>query len=279
MMYHYTDLNAAKSIIENSTIRLTDIRFLNDKNEFNQGLEILKVAMCEFVFSNEINDIAFLEKVIEWRDLAFEELENFHITEELLFVSSFSRSCDHLNQWRSYGMFSLDFNEEIFKDNLEDENVYFLECIYHHDEDYLSEIINREILLPLFKEWIPNDVTGINELLFLKFKELVAIQALAFKHESFEEENEVRIVFSAEETDMRINFRVKSNMLIPYVEISFDPKAITSLYVGPVQNQNMTEQSVITFRNNVAESLIRKEKTDIEYFLDIICSDIPYRVF
>lgn len=49
MMYHYTDLNAAKSIIENSTIRLTDIRFLNDKNEFNQGLEILKAAMCEFV--------------------------------------------------------------------------------------------------------------------------------------------------------------------------------------------------------------------------------------
>ena len=82
--------------------------------------------------------------------------------------------------------------------------------------------------------------------------------------QSFEEENEVRIVFSAEETDLRINFRVKSNMLIPYVEISFDPKAITSLYVGPVQNQNMTEQSVITFRNNVAERLIRKEKTDIE---------------
>ena len=34
MIYHYTDLYAAKSITENAEVWLTDYRYLNDKEEF-----------------------------------------------------------------------------------------------------------------------------------------------------------------------------------------------------------------------------------------------------
>lgn len=41
MIYHYTDLNAATSIANNAQMWLTDYRFLNDKEEFKQGFEVL----------------------------------------------------------------------------------------------------------------------------------------------------------------------------------------------------------------------------------------------
>lgn len=48
MIYHYTDLNAAKSITENAQIWLTDYRFLNDKEEFTNGHEVLLDALNEY---------------------------------------------------------------------------------------------------------------------------------------------------------------------------------------------------------------------------------------
>ena len=45
MIYHYTDLNAAKSITENAEVWLTDYRYLNDKEEFFKGHEVLLDAL------------------------------------------------------------------------------------------------------------------------------------------------------------------------------------------------------------------------------------------
>ncbi|CTT28260.1 Permease%2C cytosine/purine%2C uracil%2C thiamine%2C allantoin family [Escherichia coli] len=45
MIYHYTDLNAATSIANNAQMWLTDYRFLNDKEEFKQGFEVLLEAL------------------------------------------------------------------------------------------------------------------------------------------------------------------------------------------------------------------------------------------
>ncbi|MGC9770519.1 hypothetical protein P4I21_24435, partial [Escherichia coli] len=45
MIYHYTDLNAATSIANNAQMWLADYRFLNDKEEFKQGFEVLLEAL------------------------------------------------------------------------------------------------------------------------------------------------------------------------------------------------------------------------------------------
>jgi uncharacterized Fe-S radical SAM superfamily protein PflX len=37
MIYHYTDLYAAKSITENAEVWLTDYRYLNDKENFERS--------------------------------------------------------------------------------------------------------------------------------------------------------------------------------------------------------------------------------------------------
>ena len=48
MIYHYTDLNAAKSITENAQVWLTDYRFLNDTEEFTKGYEVLLDALEQY---------------------------------------------------------------------------------------------------------------------------------------------------------------------------------------------------------------------------------------
>lgn len=56
-LYHYTDLNAVHSILETHKIRMTDIRFLNDKTEYLKGLEILQEASHEvFLQTSKYDD-------------------------------------------------------------------------------------------------------------------------------------------------------------------------------------------------------------------------------
>ncbi|HIE7356293.1 TPA: hypothetical protein ACXPD2_005573 [Klebsiella pneumoniae] len=88
MIYHYTDLYAAKSITENAEVWLTDYRYLNDKEEFLKGHEVLLDALVEYQddkgkypkdFIDDIaNAVAFIRKN------SFQELGRNNI-----FVSSF----------------------------------------------------------------------------------------------------------------------------------------------------------------------------------------------
>lgn len=40
-LYHYTDVNAVKSILERKKLWLTDVRFLNDAEEMSEGFKII----------------------------------------------------------------------------------------------------------------------------------------------------------------------------------------------------------------------------------------------
>ncbi|HBM2999102.1 TPA: hypothetical protein LVL78_005483, partial [Klebsiella michiganensis] len=155
MIYHYTDLYAAKSITENAEVWLTDYRYLNDKEEFLKGHEVLLDALVEYQddkgkypkdFIDDIaNAVAFIRKN------SFQELGRNNI-----FVSSFSRIPDLLNQWRSYGMYCLELDEDFFSD----EEVVVLDCHYLQNEgdaiEYAYGLIDAYILPVLVKMWDGN---------------------------------------------------------------------------------------------------------------------------
>lgn len=55
-------------------------------------------------------DKDFVNVIDGWLETAFEELFKFENASEMFYVASFSRSSDTLSQWRSYGMFAIEFN-------------------------------------------------------------------------------------------------------------------------------------------------------------------------
>ena len=51
-LYHYTDVHAVHSILKTKKIRLTDIRFLNDKAELLEGLTVLEETLLNEIDSD-----------------------------------------------------------------------------------------------------------------------------------------------------------------------------------------------------------------------------------
>lgn len=270
MIYHYTDLNAAKSITEKAEVWLTDYRYLNDKEEFTKGYEVLLDALDEYhddegIYPNKfIDDIA--SAVVFIRESSFQALERNNI-----FVASFSHIPDLLNQWRSYGMYCLELDEDFFRDD----NVVVLDCHYLQHEsdamDYARVLIDNYILPEIVKIWRED-----KSLVSLELSSLIDIYALSFKHAAFYDEHEIRFVVSCLPDDERITFRVRSNILIPYIPLTFDPQLLKGITVGPIENQELALDSLTMFANKVSRKLQRDEG-NIEYNLIVEGSDIPYR--
>lgn len=271
MIYHYTDLNAAKSITENAQIWLTDYRFLNDKEEFLKGYDLLLDALSEYQDCAE----EYPKELIECFSRAVENIreDNFsNFERNNIFVSSFSKTKDSLSQWRSYGMYSLELDEAF----VGAEDIHLLDCHYLQNEgdaiEYANTIIRFHIMPALLNLWVKGKPFSVD----LKLSSLVDIYALSFKHEAFYDENEVRFVVSCSPDDERINFRVRGQLLIPYIALEFKPQLLKSIMVGPVENQVLACDSFAMFSRKISR-IVRQNKNNIDYALVIENSHIPYR--
>lgn len=287
-LYHYTDLNAVHSILNTHKIRMTDIRFLNDKTEYLQGLEILKEASHDALKEKLHYDDDYLETLSEWFEEAFKELFDFENASEIFYVASFSLSSDTLSQWRSYGMFAIEFDRERMttrvkewasqerKEKKKPVNLEFIECYYIFDAndalDKASDLLRTKVIAELYEWWIPQSPIEQNRHIYRDLREIISMLATTFKHGSFSEEEEVRLVISDKIVSEKISFRTKNNILIPYYELDVSPDVISGVKIGPVEDQKITEQSLYIYNLHRATKL-----GDDKYHLDIETSDIPYR--
>lgn len=276
MIYHYTDLNAIQSVIENHAFWLTDYRFLNDKEEYVRGYEVLIEAFDHFVkYPHD-----YSPQLIGCISCALESIKSEEIRQRLerncFFVGSFSRSPDTLSQWRSYGMFSLGIDDEELKIVSGKPGHYYLECHYIQDDgdaiEYAIELIEEEILPLLEDVW--NDGEG-HWAIDLELSSLIDIYALSFKNSAFYDEAEVRIVVSCTPDDEGIKYRSKVDYLVPYIELTFARKAIQEIMIGPVKNQDVTHTSLAMFARKISREI--KLSGCNKYELVVDTSDIPYR--
>lgn len=270
MIYHYTDLNAAISIAQNAKIWLTDYRFLNDKEEFITGYEVLSEALSEYQDLEEEYPIGFMNDIKN--ALAFIRDDNFQrLGRNNIFVASFSNVPDLLGQWRNYGKYCLELDSEFFKN----EEVDVLECHYLYDTgdalEYANTLIETQILPGLLEIWHKN-----KPFLTVELSSLLDIYALSFKHQAFGDESEVRFVLSCPPDDGRISFRPRGDILIPYIPIPFERHLLKSIKIGPLDNQDLAYDALYMF----AESISRKVQAEMnshEYELIVDSSAIPYR--
>lgn len=279
-LYHYTDLNAVHSILDTHKIRMTDIRFLNDKTEFLKGIEILREA-AEGIFNGEEDYCpGFVAAAKNWLPQVFQELENFHYADEAMYVASFSRSEDTLSQWRSYGMFAVGLNEQILLEELHYNKIDHIECHYviHLGDaiEIAENLLHEKALKVLNQYWLEDDPTNRNQMLYIDLKEIISLLATTFKHACFSEEEEIRIVKRAEPEAEAIKFRVKNNLLIPFFEFELSPEVFTCIRIGPLDNQKLVEHTLDIYVAHRQAKLMSQE-INIEYQMVIESSDIPYR--
>ena len=152
-IYHYTDLNGLKGIIESGSLWATHFSFLNDSNELIHGMNCLGNALQYLRDDFNPKTLKFIEQALTH----FRMHRAAHV-----YNLSFCLEPDLLSQWRGYGSSQgvcLEFDDEELIDSLEltPYQVFKNRVIYTKED---STVEARNEILAFFRQ--PEVQTAIN---------------------------------------------------------------------------------------------------------------------
>jgi len=258
-IYHYTNIDAVKSIIENQELWLTHVRYMNDSEELLHGAQMGLPFWLDSEREKHLEEKGTLDDF----DANYWDLEHLNELARSLqfYVCSFCSEPDLLSQWRGYasakGGYALEFNPESIKSVIEKVNsnsygedyapiteCHLKECIYK-DDDKLT------LLKPIIKKMVYGDNKGIGSERVLAVNEYF-LAANKFKNIGFREEKEIRLIASVFFSTLNRHHRYKffkadNGMLKPYVKLRIPPDCIQAIWVGPHPQQELAKDSLEQF--------------------------------
>lgn len=270
---HYTSQSGLLGIVGTEKVRATNIKFLNDEYEFQHALDLIKEIIPTSHITTGHKDHDTYTKYKEAIEKQLKSLNNFRA--DSIFTLSFSEETDLLSQWRGYCpenngyCLILKVNDILEKAKLIYDDVRLVACIYD------QEIKEKQIKDTLNKYWFKYLESGEGK----KRRDIVEnlateIMLLAsyFKHPSFSEEKEHRIVIILEYApDNDIKFREGKFSLIPYLELPAPKECVKKICIGPTSNKTLSKRALESFLES---------KFQLPVFindLEIMYSKTPYR--
>ena len=267
-LYHYTDLNAFLSIIQQRKLWLTGVFNLNDSQEIYWALNKIKERLHDV--RNKCGDN-------NARDL-WEMIEN-NSTEA--YICSLSSDGDRLSQWRAYGQngtgIAIGFKEKSLPQFARrpylvmpiEESISLQKIIYSDSE---QEEMITQVLKPLLDRGKSAKLT--DPVLMVAAIELSALTSI-FKNHAFHEECEWRIVHRPLEFEKRDNesadvilsisppkHRVSGGKLVTYYEYSFDNIEYKDIFLeiilGPKCEASERDLSIFLMQHGLESIKIKK---------------------
>lgn len=261
-LYHYTSIEALVNIIETSTIRLSDYRFLNDpldikfgfrmmldafnnysnKNKFN----IYKQAIGKYIKNKRFNSVYSKSNSLDFSNIILDEDLYFY-------VLSLTHNSDYLPMWNSYATngVCIKFDKKILtdyfthiKDSLLSSSVLrVIEGNVEYGDSYKDFVLLSEECL----DELPNYGSKFSD---LDVQNSILQYASKIKKSSWKFELEYKIGLPISGTILnnlvkgnRINFlnNVKGTVIKPQVEFTDLPKkAIKEIMVSPYCSSALT---------------------------------------
>jgi hypothetical protein len=202
MLYHYTDFDGLKGIVESHSLRATYTRTLNDSTEQQHGESLVCRVLQNMVRDNVREKIATGMK------------QRFNRS----FVTCFCADPNLLSMWRAYalrgGGYCLGFDSSELRTLVHEQSSKTVRQRYN----WLFEIVYgepgssfRQSLQELagYIEQDPARSLGFT---------IARILASKIKHEAFSEEHEWRIIIQDPSFD-EMNYRQGHNYVVPYVDL------------------------------------------------------------
>ncbi len=245
VVYHYTSPAGLCGILTKKAVWATDTRYLTDSSE----LEYARLLCTPVLQSRHDNAAAGSPE----RAL-FQQLLHY-LTDVAptirVYVASFSARGNLLSQWRAYcpttGGFSLGITSRV----LEQRSGYQLvPCVYSATDQgrFYKNLLDRT--LQSFQDSTPAGeqepervirMVGIG----LEFLSAFLMISSAFKHNSFQEEEEWRVIGKDATPPL---FRIGLSGLVPYLELPLVadtvPLRIDQIVVGPNPHAELAKQAV-----------------------------------
>ena len=253
VLYHYTGVDGLLGMMDGE-LWATQIHYMNDGKEYDHAFEIarklLKQLPCRFPNDEKIKLIAY------------------HLGGNInrggksrQFIFSLTEQPDLLSQWRGYcpdGGYSVGFNADDLE--LAIQGFKIEQCLYDDAEKdrIVTEIIDRYV-----KNYYDLELTDevrvklIHESI-AEFRSLTTY----FKHSSFAEEKEWRLVGLVPAGDKREAYRAKDNLPIPYAKSTFNfYSLVTRITVSPRLNYELAAHAIM-FKSYFHKSDINIQKSN-----------------
>lgn len=255
ILYHYCDLNTFLAIIQNSTIRFSDINTMNDYGElhwpYQRFIEAINIEKTKY--PNEFYDE--LDEIISQTQLKM-----------LPAISCFSLDGDVLSQWRAYADDGRGVSIGFDGNKIKNLSVKFGKIVYDKTEqiDYFKSLF--AISYPIWKAF-QSDRKLLGK--FIEFVMYHAVDMCLMKNPAFAEEKEIRLTRiltphndgaywrlsdkggsstdKASKKPQTIKYRSRNGGLIAYVDLPFSglgKSVIREVVLGPKSNNNGNEVSM-----------------------------------
>jgi hypothetical protein len=246
---HYTSQKGLLGIIGSESLWATNIKFLNDEHEFQHALDLIKDIIPHSNIKTGHKDYDTYKEYIEELSKQLKSLDNYK--SESIFTLSFSEETDLLSQWRGYCpdnngfciIYDIDTLFEEIKSQYED--AHLVQCVYDEDtkKSQIKEVLNR-----FWSEYYSKKNKKEKKNVIEQLSKEIMLLASYFKHSSFSEEREYRIVVILEYApDNDLKFREGKFSIIPYLELGANRKHIKNICIGPTSNKNLSRRALETF--------------------------------
>ncbi len=245
---HYTSASGLRGILEEETFRATNIKFLNDEQEFQHALNLIKEIIPTSRITAGASGYQVHEQFIDELRRSLDSLDNFKA--DSVFTISFSEETDLLSQWRGYcpsnNGYCIEFNVENLAKAVSKDfpDAHLVRCVY--DDDEKNKLI-RQTLNRYWNIYFPLDDKDRRNLLEEQTKAILLLAAY-FKNSSFSEEKEHRIVVIRDfDSEIPLRFREGVYSLVPYIEVPAPREFVAGIRIGPNPNIKLAERGLETF--------------------------------
>ena len=275
---HYTTISGAMGILKNEALWATNIKFLNDEHEFQHALDLIKELLPTSRISREEPNNPVHNSFIKAITEKIDTLDNHR--SDSVFTLSFTEETDLLSQWRGYCPTNngycvvMDVQKlyELLKEKFN--AVHLVQCVYDLDEkkNQLKALLNSYWSKYVSVKSSDGSKKARNGIIDNLSKELMLL-ASYFKHPSFAEEKEHRIVVIMEwaPSEETMHFREGRFSIIPYLQLSAPRSLVKRIIIGPTAHKKLSKRALEAFIEKVFAEPMFLVDVSVEF------SKTPYR--
>ena len=265
-IYHYTNADACQNILKQTTIRFSDYRFLNDRNEYTYIKEIFLSLLNDSSFPNGCVKNSIMEIMKKDSDvhLLFHYDDFYHSESEPIetqaqyYIFSTSLEPDSLAMWNYYMK-----NGKYEGYNLAlNPGMLFCSTAYNHDKPpfpvtmYYGEVLydplqqkkHAQLFLNRLFDSAKSRIGNIDEFVYTYFNDFFKASAFFFKRPEFSHEKEFRLLLKLPipfEWERYKSFDdggffIRNGVFVPYYDIRFDRRSLREIIIAPTMEEKST---------------------------------------
>lgn len=252
VLFHYCPPESLIGIIETCRIWATEIRHLNDAQEFVYANSVGRTSVEELAAESTASPVP-LEPIVQALRGVHDRVRPLRI-----YAASFSGAGDLLSQWRAYtpptGGFALGFDAEAIR--LGGSGI-LLPCVY--DKAQQREL-HHELIAQTLRIYLSARPAALSDdqhaevltRVVRQYEEAFLILAAVFKHPGFSEEQEWRLVVHDNAHSVTVpKFRAGRGGVVPYLPLPFSSRSATPpvqrLVVGPTPHAEISISALRVF--------------------------------